>query len=232
MKGTLRRSMGELLLPAVIAAVVAVVATVLAQRLVAPALVARGGWASRWDQSFVGMIGALAFFLAFYVAYRLMRTPRREERSWILRVGQVAPTTASYREAGMPAVQDLIDRLHRRGYQLEARQVDEAQEPHGAADPRAPLAGARFDLRDLRLPAGTRVVVHVSGEATGASGGPGTVTAIEGGRKLAGEELALFTIVELAALLPGLEYKDMDSALTPDTTEMLAATLPERPRAL
>src|SRR5262245_9984979 len=124
---TLRRSMAEMLLPALAAAVLAIVATVLAQKLVAPAIARKGGWDSRWDQSFVGMIGALAFFGGFFAVRRLTHKPRAEERTWLLRVDQVVPSATGYREASAPTVQDLIDRLARRGYQLEAAQVDESR---------------------------------------------------------------------------------------------------------
>ena len=228
----LRRSMADMLMPAVVAGVLAIVATVVAQKVVAPAIERKGGWYSRWDQSFVGMIGAVTFFGGFFAVRRLTHKPRVEERTWLVKVAQVVPQATGYREASPPTVQDLVERLARRGYQLEAHQVDESRVRRGAADARASLAGARFDLADARLPAGTRVIVHVAEWAAGVRGGAGAVTAIEGGRKRAGEELALFTIYELAQLLPGLTYMDIESALTPDSTEMLAAALPERPRAL
>ncbi len=229
---TMRRSMAEMLLPALVAAVLAILATVVAQKLVAPAIERKGGWYSRWDQSFVGMIGAATFFLGFLAMRRFTRKPHAEERTWLLRVDRVVPTATSYREASPPTVQDLVDRLARHGYVLQAMQVGEDRVRRGAADPRAPLAGAMFDLCDARLPGGTRVVVHVNERAAGEGGGTGTVTAIEGGRKQAGEELALFAIRELGQILPGLEYKDIESALTPDSTEMLGAALPDRPRSL
>ena len=229
---SMRRSMADMLLPAVVAGVLAIVATVLAQKLVAPAIARKGGWSSRWDQSFVGMIGAFVFFVGFFAVRRLTSKPRLEERSWLVRVGQVKPSATGYREASPPTVQDLVDALGRRGYRLVANQVGEDRVRHGAADMRASLAGARFDLADARLPSGTRVVVHVAEWAAGEGGGAGAVTSIEGGKKQAGEELALFTILELSRLLPGLTYMDIESALTPDSTEMLAAALPERPRAL
>jgi hypothetical protein len=229
---SLRRSMADMLLPALLAAVLAIVATIVAQKVVVPAIERKGGWYSRWDQSFVGMIGAATFFLAFLAMRRFTRRPRAEERTWLLVVDQVVPTATSYREASPPTVQDLIDRLARHGYQLQASQVAEDRVTRGAADPRTPLAGSMIDLCDARLPRGTRVILHVTERAATEGGGTGTVTAIEGGRKLAGEELALFTIRELGQILPGLAYKDIESALTPDSTEMLAAALPDRPRSL
>src|SRR5262249_23152033 len=98
MKGaaqSIRRSMADLLPAAVVAAVLATLATVLAQRLVAPAIARKGGWYSRWDQSFVGMIGAAAFFGGFFVVRRLTHKPRAEERTWLLSVAQVKPTATT-----------------------------------------------------------------------------------------------------------------------------------------
>ena len=222
--------MRVILVPALIGGIAAVVATLLAQRLVVPAIAARGGWFSRWDQSFVGMCGAAAFFIGYFVSFRLMRGQRRDERSWLLSMGQVLPSATSYRDAAPPSVKDLIDRLQAKGYQLTSARVDESGAPVAGGDDRDPLTGASVELVDQR--AGARVVVTVSQRAAGEGGGLGMVTAVERGGKRASEELALFAIVELAALIPGLSYKDVDSALPPDDTEMLRASLPDRPRAL
>ena len=221
--------MGSILVPALIGGVFAVVATVLARQLVAPAIAAKGGWFSRWDGSFVGLCGAGAFFLGYLVSLRVLRGPRREERSWMLSVEQVLPAATSYREAAAPSVKDLVDRLTARGYRIATRRVDEAGAPVAGGDDRDPLAGAAVELVDER--AAARVVVRVSERAAGEGGGLGMITAVERGGRRSSEELALFAIVELAGLLPGLRYKDADSALPPDDTEMLRASLPDRPRA-
>lgn len=227
---SLRPPMRSIVVPALVGAVLAVIATVIARDVVAPAIAAKGGWFTRWDNAFVGMLGALAFFLGFFVSLRLLRGRRQEMRSWLLSVEQVVPAATSYREAAPPSVQDLVERLSSRGYQLERRRVDESFEPVGGGDDRDPLAGSAVELADAR--AGARIVVRVSERAAGEGGGLGMVTAIERGGTRASEELALFAIVELAALLPGLRYKDADSALSADDTEMLRASLPDRPRAL
>ena len=148
----------------------------------------------------------------------------------MLSMEQVVPTATSYRDAATPSVKDLIDRLQARGYRLETSRVDEAGVAVAGGDDRDPLPGSSVELRDRR--AGACVRVAVSQRAAGEGGGLGLVTAIERGGKRASEELALFAIVELAALIPGLSYKDVDSALPPDDTEMLRASLPDRPRAL
>ncbi len=222
--------MRSIVVPALVGCLLAIVATVIARKAVLPAVAAKGGWFSRWDAAFVGMCGAAAFFLGFFASLRFLRGPRSEQRSWMLSMDQVLPAATSYREAAPPSVKDLVERLSARGYQLERRRVDESGEPVAGGDERDPLAGSAVELADAR--AGARIVVRVSERAAGEGGGLGMVTAIERGGKRASEELALFAIVELAALLPGLKYKDSDSALTPDDTEMLRASLPDRPRAL
>lgn len=227
---SLRPPMRSIAVPALVGGVLAVVATAVARHAVAGAVAAKGGWLSGWDRSFVGMCGAAGFFLGYFVSLRLLRGARREERSWLLSVEQVVPAASSYREAAPPSLNDLVERLAARGYRLTTRQVDEAGAAVDGGDPRDPLAGRGVELEDER--AGARVVVRLSERAAGEGGGLGVVTAIERGRRRASEELALFAIVELAGLLPGLKYKDVDSALTPDDTEMLRASLPERPRAL
>jgi hypothetical protein len=221
--------MRGILVPALIGCVLAIIATIVAGRVVAPAIAAKGGWFSRWDRGFVGMCGAAAFFLGFFVSKRLIRGDRHEERSWLLSVEQVVPSATSYREAA-PSVADLVERLGARGYTLQTRRVDEANAPVAGGDERDPLAGTAVELSDQRARA--RIVVRVSERAAEEGGGLGIVTAIEEGGKLASEELALFAIVELAGMLPGLKYKDADSALPPDDTEMLRASLPDKPRAL
>jgi hypothetical protein len=226
---SLRPSMRAILVPSLIGGVSAVVATVLARQLVAPAIAAKGGWMSRWDGAFVGMCGAAAFFLAYVVSFRLLRGKRFEARSWLLSMEQVVPTATSYRDAAPPSVVDLVDRLQARGYRLETSRIDEGGAAVAGGDDRDPLPGCSVELRDRR--AGAYVQVAVSQRAAGEGGGLGLVTAIERGGKRASEELALCTIVELAGLLPGLRYKDADSALPPDDTEMLRASLPDRPRS-
>ncbi|HEY8144369.1 MAG TPA: hypothetical protein VIG06_16925 [Kofleriaceae bacterium] len=227
---SLRPPIRSILLPALIGGVLAVIATIVASKVVAPAIAAKGGWSSRYDRSFVGMCGAAFFFIGFFVSNRLMRGPRRDERSWMLSLEQVVPSATSYREAAAPSVSDLVGRLQAKGYTLETGRVDEAGAPVAGGDDRDPLPGTAVELVDRR--AGARVVLRVSQRAAGEGGGLGMVTAIERGGKRASEELALFAIVELAALLPGLKYKDTDSALQPDDTEMLRASLPDRPAAL
>lgn len=227
---SLRPPIRSILVPAIIGGVLAVIATAVASNLVAPAIAAKGGWASRYDRTFVGMFGAAGFFLGYIVSFRLMRGPRRDERSWMLSLEQVLPSATSYREAAAPSVSDLVGRLKAKGYTLETGRVDEAGAPVAGGDDRDPLPGTAVELVDRR--AGARVILRVSQRAAGEGGGLGMVTAIERGGKRASEELALFAIVELAALLPGLKYKDTDSALPPDDTEMLRASLPDRPLAL
>ncbi len=227
---TLRPRMGALLVPALIGFVLAIAATLIAHRLIVPSIAAKGGWYSRWDHSFVGMIGAAAFFVGFLVSHRILRGPRREERSWMLSVEQVVPSATSYRDAAAPSVADLVARLAARGYQLSTSRVDQAGAPVAGGDDRDPLPGTAVELVDQRARA--RVLLRVSQRAAGEGGGLGIVTAVEQGGKRASEELALFAIVELAGLLPGLRYKDADSALPPDDTEMLRASLPDRPAAL
>jgi hypothetical protein len=227
---SLRPPMRGILVPALVGFALAIVATIIAGRVVAPAIAAKGGAFSRWDRGFVGMCGAAAFFLGFFVSKRLIRGERHEQRSWMLSVEQVVPSATSYREAAAPSVADLVERLGARGYKLQTRRVDEANAPVAGGDDRDPLAGAAVELSDERARA--RIVVRVSERAAGEGGGLGIVTAIEQGGKLASEELALFAIVELAGMLPGLKYKDADSALPPDDIEMLRASLPDKPRAL
>jgi hypothetical protein len=227
---SLRPPLRSIVIPALVGGVLAIVATVIASNVVAPGVAAKGGWYSRWDRSFVGMCGALAFFLGYFVCLRFLRGPKSEMRSWMLSMDQVVPAATSYREAAPPSVKDLIERLTARGYQLERRRVDESGEPVAGGDDRDPLAGSAVELGDQRT--GARIVVRVSERAAGEGGGLGMVTAIERGGKRASEELALYAIVELAALLPGLKYKDSESALTPDDTAMLRGSLPDKPRAL
>lgn len=227
---SLRPPMRLIAVPALVGGLLAIVATIIATHAVAPAVAAKGGWFSRWDRSFVGMCGAAAFFIGFFVSLRFLRGPRRDERSWMLSMEQVVPAATSYRQAAPPSVKDLKDKLTARGYRLESRRVDESGEPVAGGDDRDPLAGSAVELTDAR--AGARIVVRVSERAAGPGGGLGMVTAIERGKKRASEEMALYAIVELAGLLPGLKYKDSDSALTPDDTEMLRASLPDKPGAL
>jgi hypothetical protein len=226
---SLRPPLRSIVVPVLVGALLAIVATVIAGRVVSPAVAAKGGWFSRWDRSFVGMCGALAFFLGYFASLRFLRGPKSAMRSWVLSMDQVVPAATSYREAAPPSVKDLLERLKARGYQLEHRRVDESGEPVAGGDDRDPLVGSAVELSDPR--AGARIVVRVSERAAGEGGGLGMVTAIERGSKRASEELALFTIVELAAILPGLKYKDSESALSPDDTEMLRASLPDKPRA-
>jgi hypothetical protein len=227
---SLRPPMRSIVVPALVGGLLAVVATVVARQAVAGAVAAKGGWLAGWDRSFVGMCGAAGFFLGYFASLRFLRGARREVRSWVLSVEQVVPAATGYREAAAPSAKDLVERLAARGYRLRVQRVDEAGAAVEGGDERDPLAGRGVELEDER--AGARVIVRLSERAAGEGGGLGVVTAIERGGKRASEELALFAIVELAELLPGLKYKDVDSALTPDDTEMLRASLPERPRAL
>src|SRR5258705_13149225 len=145
---------------------------------------------------------------------------------------QVVPTAQTYRTAEPPTVDQLLARLAARGYQLAAAQVDVDGGAAGSLDGRTPLVGAAFRLRDPRLgPEPTGVVVRISAQAGADTGGLSEVQATDVGRD-ANVELATFVIGELAGLLPGLTYKPADSALTPDSAELLIATLPERPRGL
>src|SRR5262245_64845841 len=99
---SLRPPLRSIVVPFLVGSVLAIVATVIANKAVAPAIAAKGGWYSRWDQSFVGMCGALAFFLGFFISLRFLRGPKSQMRSWMLSMEQVVAGGNSYWEDGPP----------------------------------------------------------------------------------------------------------------------------------
>jgi hypothetical protein len=232
---SLRPTVRSVAIPVAVGAVLAIAALLVANGLVRDDVErkASAGFFSMREHYFVGMCAALAFALGYLLTRRLMRGPRLGRRSWMLSMGQVVPATTSYREAAPPSVQDLIDRLEAVGYQLSVRRVDEAGTVIGTSDGRDPLTGRAVILRDERLgPAETGVIVRVSERAAGEGGGLGEVTAVDRFGEEGCEELAMFTICQLAELLPGLKYKPTDSSLEPDVVDMLRASLPDRPRTI
>jgi hypothetical protein len=154
-----------------------------------------------------------------------------DRRSWILVIPRLTPTTAGYRHAALPTVADLTASLEAIGYRLEVAQVDDLGERLGAMDPRAPLPGAMFLLADRRLGRKRGVIVRFSDRAAQSDSTLAFVE-VSGRPKPGTDELARFIIIHLAALLPGLRYKDGDSVMEPDDVELLAASLPDRPREI
>lgn len=182
---------------------------------------------------FVGGISGLVAAIGYAITWRLLRGPSTTRRAWILGMARVVPTATSYRLAEPPSVQHLIDALADRGYRLTATQVDLHGAPIGLIDLRTELVGSAFRLRDDRLGAdGTGVVIRISERAGDDGGGLGNVEAIDASDASGCQELATYAIAELGTLLPDLRYAPDDSALSPDTTELLRATLPDRPLAL
>lgn len=169
--------------------------------------------------------------LFYRAARRLLRGPRLERREWLLLVPRIEPRPTDYREAPIPSVADLVERLERLGYRLAVSAADVRGRRAGSFDPRTPLAGSAFAVRDRRLgPDACCVTVRVS-ELTGERRGMGFVEARD--RRGRGyEELALFLISELATLVPGLAYKPASSALSADSAERLMLVLPDRPESL
>ena len=188
--------------------------------------IAKGG-----PYRFVGGMAVLAAALGFWVGRRLGRGRSTEVTGWILSMDRMVPHAASYREAEPPSVGLLLERLAVHGYQLEARLVTADGTLGQPIDPRTALAGSAFWLHDKRLgPAVTGVELRLSALVDRSAGGLATVRAVDTQRAAGCVELALFTIVELGALVRELHCRRDDSQLSGDPVELLRATLPERPR--
>ncbi len=169
--------------------------------------------------------------LLYRAARQLLRGPRLERHEWLLLVPRIQPRPTDYRDAPVPTVADLVERLERLGYRLAVSSADVRSKRAHSLDLRSPLAGSAFTLRDRRLgPDDSWVTVRVS-QLTGERPGMGFVEARD--RRGRGyEELALFLISELATVVPGLAYKPASSALSADPAERLLLVLPDRPESL
>ena len=184
------------------------------------------------ELKFVAFFSVLAWIVAFFVARRVIGGMAIRKREWMLIVPRIELRADGYREAGAPTIERLVEALGKHGYRLRFEGADVDGTPRGHIDARTELAGAVVWLGDERLgasPAG--VVLRIGEPVDGASSSLGTVESRDA-RGEGNEELAIFVIAELDALIPGVSYKPSDSVLTPDDAADLRATLPERPRAI
>lgn len=211
------------------AAVTGVVAWLLVREDVARWMA--GGFTVGPEMKFVFFFGAVGGVLGFTVARRALRGATLTRREWSLIVPKIAQRESGYRDAHVPGVEDLVKELENAGYRISLTGVDSYGEPHGSIDPRTPLAGASVMLSDRRLGSERAGVVLRISEHAGEGEGLGLVESRDT-RGTGCEELATFAIAALGVLIPGVAYKPIESALTPDSAADLAGVLPESPRAL
>lgn len=168
---------------------------------------------------------ALGPALAF-ATYRILARLARRDRlpTTVHQYGLYADGPAG----GPPRVEALARRLEARGYELEIHVVNELGEvgPKAAAD--CPLVGVQLRLRDRRAAAAGEVALRLREEDGRIVG------AIEAGDRGPGlyDELAQYAIVDLGALIAGLEYLPMVPNAERRPAPSLAAELPERPYGL
>lgn len=125
---------------------------------------------------------------------------------------------------------ELVERLAARGYQLDAVTVDELARVGIAPHADARLDDLQLRLRDRRAAAELgEVMLRLRIDHDGAFAG--VVEGVDTGPGFY-DELAQFTVVELAALIPGLEVAAVGSPAGRRPAGALAAELPARPLGL
>jgi hypothetical protein len=162
--------------------------------------------------------------VATFLAWRALVGPPLERVEWTL----IFPAGAQAR----PRIGDLLGRLERLGYALDAARLDDAAAPVGPVVREEPLAGASLQLVERSAGARRgRVVVRVPPERDDGGESLGFLD-LHGALDGPHDELARFLVATLGELWPGLTFKRMDSALEAEPAASIRDELPERPRHL
>jgi hypothetical protein len=185
-----------------------------------------------WDRGamrFVGMLAAFGAFGGYVATRRLVRGPRLTRSGFTLSYRRIEPAAVGYREMRVIAVGDLLAALRGVGYAPRVQACDDFGERRASLAESAPLAGANVALRDQRVRGWVRVQLPPPPAGTERALG---LIEVWSRRDESAEELALFTLRALDALVGGLAAARDTSRLGDDPAALLTSELPARPRAL
>jgi hypothetical protein len=143
-----------------------------------------------------------------------------------LAYASIKPKPDGYRELTTARVADLLAALQAVGYAPTAQACDDTGEPTGPIAPETPLSGVNVALRDPGVRGWIRVQLSQPIEGRPRSLGLIEMWSMRGDST---EELALFTLRALDALLEGVTASRESSVLSNDPASMLTAGLAERP---
>jgi hypothetical protein len=208
-------------LPYLGAVVVGTVATMIAWHFASGDL-NRGKGAAR----FIGMCGAIGVFVGFFVTAKLFGPNRYARDGFSLSYRPAAPILDGYRELRALSISDLLDRLRTAGYAPAIEACDDFATRRGPGDPKAPLVGANIALVDPGVRGWVRVQLPEAADGQARALGTVEIWSLGGPST---EELALFTLRELGALVGGLTACRESSRLSQDPVAMLTAGLAVQP---
>ena len=173
------------------------------------------------------LITAIVASIAFIATRRLVRGRQLPRRALLLAHDTIAPRTDGYRAMAPLTVEDLLARLRGLGYRPTIAACADDGAIRGPVDAVIPLAGAHVEIRDSRL------VGHLRLQLPAPELAPGqrrlSQLEIVAEPSSAMEEMGLFALRELDAMLGGVQVTPTDSALSAVEARTFTAGLAERP---
>jgi hypothetical protein len=169
----------------------------------------------------------LAGAIPFVIVRRLVRGPRLPTGGWTLVHAPIVPVASGHRDARHPTIDDLASRLSKLGYRISVKACNASGRIRGSADRAGPLAGSHVLIRDRRWAGDIRLVLAPSGGTDQRRLGRLEVRAEPSSPT---DELGLFVLRELDALVPSLRASRVDSALGADPASAFTVALRAKPR--
>jgi len=212
-------------LPLVVAVVTAAVFGAVAYALASGDIGKTGDWRNG-AMRFIGFAAAIGLFGGYIVTARLTRGARVTRGGFTLTYPKIVPRPETYRELTTLTVADLASRLRDVGYEPAIEGCDQTGSPRGTLDPTTSLAGCNVAIVDPGVAGWVRLELPVPREAQ--ARGLGLVeTWTRRGEST--EELALFVIRSLDALVGDVQAAREDSRTSPDPASLVTASVGERP---
>lgn len=175
---------------------------------------------------FIGMAGAIGLFAGYVIVQQITRGKHVTRDGFTLSYRPIAPTAEGYREMKVATVADLIAGLVKVGYEPHTEACDDFGVRSGSIDDKTALPGANVAITDPGVRGWIRVALAPANENQTRALGLIEMWS-EGGDSV--EELALFTMRTLDALVGELAAARESSRLSADPIPLLTAGLGERP---
>jgi hypothetical protein len=212
-------------LPLVVAVAAAAVFGAVAYALASGDIGRTGDWRNG-ALRFIGFGAALGLFGGYVVTARLTRGARVTRGGFTLTYPKIVPRPQTYRELTTLTVADLASKLRDLGYEPAMEGCDETGSPRGTLDPTTSLAGCNVAIVDPGVAGWVRLALPVPREAQARGLG---VVEMWTRRGESTEELALFVIRSLDALVGDVHAAREDSRTSPDPASLVTASVGERP---
>jgi hypothetical protein len=211
-------------LPLIVGVVAAVVCGGVAYEVASGDIGTAGDW-RHGAERFIGFAAALGLLAGYVVTAVVVRGVRATRGGFTLTYPKIVPKAQGYRQLSTLTVGDVTAALRAAGYEPAIHACDETGAPKTALDPTTLLAGCNVALVDPGVRGWVRLELPLPREDQ--ARGLGLVE-VWSKRGESTEELALFVIRTLDALVGDVHASREDSRTSPDPAALVTASLGDR----